>query len=177
MKTFKSLAILVTLTIIVFTSCKKAEPGKPGEKGEKGEKGDIGNANVQLFEFGSKTFTSTLDLDLSVSRQTVDNSMILVYYNPAPEAATAWFQAPGLGSSGNYQVRYFIYQLTSSPSVYRLGIRTLRADGTASYNTPLTFQKIKVIFAEASSVLTAQARGQLDLSDYQSVKSTFGIRD
>lgn len=103
--------------------------------------------------------------------------MILVYYNPVPEAATAWFQAPGLGSSGHYQVRYFIYQINSSPSSYRLGIRTLSSDGTTSYGVSLTFRKIKVVFAEASQILAAQASGQLDLSNYQSVKETLGIRD
>lgn len=151
--------------------------GPRGATGATGAKGDPGNANVLLYEFGSQTFTSALSLDISVSRQVVDNSMILVYYNPAVEDATAWFQAPGLGSAGNYQTRYFIYQLTASPSVYRLGLRTLTVNGASSYPSSLTFRKIKVIFAEASQVFSLQASGQLDLSDYQSVKEALGIRD
>lgn len=151
--------------------------GATGATGAKGDKGDPGNANVRLYEFGLHTFTGALDLDISVSRQVVDNSMILVYYNPVPEAVTAWFQAPGLGASGNYQTRYFIYQNTASPSVYRLGIRTLTVNGQSSYASPLTFRKIKVIFAEASQIFSLQASGQLDLADYQSVKEALGIRD
>ncbi|WP_262246609.1 hypothetical protein [Parapedobacter soli] len=102
--------------------------------------------------------------------------MVLVYYNPIPEAATAWFASPGLGSSGNYQTRYFIYQVGVSPSsVYRLGIRALRPDGSNVYGLPLTFRKIRVIFAEASTVLSAQASGQLDLENYESVKQALRI--
>src|SRR5690606_26213043 len=57
--------------------------GARGAQGPQGERGPMGNANVLLYEFGSHTFTNSLDLDLSVSREIVDNSMILVYYNPA----------------------------------------------------------------------------------------------
>ncbi len=156
---------------------ERGPQGARGAQGPQGERGPMGNANVLLYEFGSHTFTNSLELDLSVSREIVDNSMILVYYNPAVEAATAWFASPGLGSSGNYQTRYFIYQLSASPSVYRLGIRTLKPDGSAPYGLPLTFRKIKVVFAEASSIFAAQANGSIDLNDYQSVKKFLHIID
>lgn len=151
--------------------------GATGARGATGAKGDAGNANVLLYEFGVQTFTYELELNISVSREIVDKSMVLVYYNPGNEAQTAWFQSPGLGSSGDYQTRYFIYQLSSSSNIYRLGLRALQPDGTAPYGTPLTFRKIKVIFAEASQIFSAQASGQLDLSNYESVKQTLGLRD
>lgn len=151
--------------------------GPRGATGAKGDKGDDGNANVVLYEFGSRTFTNSLDLDLFVSRALVDNSMVLVYYNPSNEVETAWFASPGLGSSAKYQTRYFIYQNSTSPSVYRLGIRAIKPDVFEEYGLPLTFRKIKVIFAEASTILSAQASGQLDLENYQSVKQALRIQD
>lgn len=151
--------------------------GAIGPAGPQGPKGDPGNANVVLYEFGQYTFTNTLNLDLSVSRQTVDNSLLLVYYNPVPEDQTAWYAVPGLGASFNYQTRYFIYQISTSPSIYRLAIRTIRFDGSAVYGSAVTFRKIRVIFAEASSVISAQANGQIALDNYQSVKAALNIID
>src|SRR5690606_38034763 len=76
--------------------------GPRGATGAKGDKGDDGNANVVLYEFGSHTFTNVLELDLSVSRAIVDNSMVVVYYNPSNEVETAWFASPGFGASAKY---------------------------------------------------------------------------
>ncbi len=149
--------------------------GEQGPQGPQGPAGESGNANVLLYEFGSYTFTDELNLQLTVSQETVDNSMILVYYNPGNEVPTAWFPSPGLGSNGHYMTRYFIYRLNSEE--YRLGIRVLTPDGSLPYGIPLTFRKIKVVFAEASTVLAAQAEGQLELGDYQQVKEFYGLVD
>src|SRR5690606_20637546 len=130
-----------------------------------------------LYEFGPNTFTNLLELDLTISQETVDNSMVLVYYNPTTESTTAWFPSPGVGSAGNYSTRYFIYKLSSAPDVYRLGIRSLLPDGSANYGSSLTFRKIKVIFAEASTIVTAQVEEQLELQDYQQVKAFYGLAD
>lgn len=151
--------------------------GPQGEEGPQGPSGEDGNANVLLYEFGEQTFTNVLSLQLSVSRETVDNSLILVYYNPSNEASTSWYAIPGLGSGGNYQTRYFIYQSSTDPSVYTLSMRTLEPDGSGLYGSQVTFTKIKVIFAEASSIISAKAKSQLDLRDYNAVKAYYGIPD
>ena len=172
-----------------FTACSDGEDGidgidgidgvdgEQGPQGPQGPAGEAGNANVILYEFGSQTFTNLLELHLNISRETVDNSMILVYYNPGTESQTAWFPSPGLGSSGDYMTRTFIYQSNSVAEVYTLGIRALTPDGTAAFGSPLTFRKVKVIFAEASTIVTAQMEDELELGDYQQVKAFYGLED
>ena len=144
--------------------------GPQGPAGADGQDGKDGNANVQLYEFGVQTFTNSLNLQLSVSRETVDKSLLLIYYNPAAEAESAWYQMPGMGPGGSYHTRYFIFQSSVSPSIYTLGIRTVKADGTA-HGIAVTYNKIKVIFAEASSIIP----GRLDFDDYEAVMDYFGL--
>lgn len=195
MGTVRFFVLVVGSMVIGLSGCAKGEMGPEGPNGEQGPKGDkgdagtdgtvgpqgpkgdVGNANVILYEFGPRTFTNELDLELSVSRRTVDNSMILVYYNPAIEDPTSWFASPGYGSSANYQTRYFIYQLTQSPSIYRLGLRVLKADGSGAYGAPLSFRKMRIIFAEASSVISARKEKRIDLRNYMSVKEAFQLSD
>src|SRR5690606_6832506 len=76
--------------------------GADGEQGPQGPAGEQGNANVVLYEFGPNAFTNLLELDLTISQETVDNSMVLVYYNPTTESTAARFPSPGVGSAGNY---------------------------------------------------------------------------
>lgn len=151
--------------------------GPRGATGATGPKGDNGNANVVLYEFGALTINGSLEVDLLVSKETVDNSLILVYYNPASEAASSWYPVPGLGPGASYQTRYFIYQTGTSPSRYRLSIRTQEANGIAAYVIPTALRKVKVLFAEASSIITAKANGTVDLKNYESVKAALRIQD
>lgn len=183
---FKTMLIGLCVISLCITSCKKGDVGAQGERGEQGEKGgngekgtkgDNGNANVVLYEFGKQTFTGALNLQLPVSKATVDKSLVLVYYNPEFEVATAWYACPGLGSSGFYQTRFFIYQTKASPSTYQLSIKTTNIGSTSTYGSALTFNKIKVIFAEASSTIKADANGSLDLQNYQSVKAVLNLKD
>lgn len=161
---------LLLLLIASIPSCTDGEDGIDGIDGEQGPPGADGNANVIQFEFGEQTFTNSLNLDLSISQETVDSSLILVYYNPANEATTAWYQMPGLGPGGAYQTRYFIFQSSTEPSIYSLGIRTLLPDGSAAYGNPVTFRKIRVIFVEASTVFTG-----VNLHDYNEVAVYLGL--
>ncbi|WP_262912204.1 collagen-like protein [Algoriphagus sp. AGSA1] len=144
--------------------------GPQGPVGSQGPPGEDGNANVLLYEFGEQTFTNSLNLVLAIERESVDKSLILIYYNPASEAQTAWYQMPGMGPGGTYHTRYFIYQSTVSPSAYTLGIRTVKADGSA-YGTEVTYRKIKVVFAEASTILN----GRVDLENYHAVMEYLGL--
>lgn len=146
--------------------------GETGPQGPQGPAGEDGNANVVLYEFGEKVFTNSLNLLLSITRERVDSSLMLIYYNPEPEALTAWYQMPGMGPGGSYHTRYFIFQSTVSPSVYTLGIRTVNANG-AAYGSSVTYRKIKVLFAEASLIVN----GKIDLENYYEVKEYFGLND
>lgn len=142
----------------------------------KGDTGPAGNANVTVYNFGTQTtITGTFTYIVNVDQATVDNSLILVYYNPSNEAATAWYQVPGLGSVGAYQTRYFIFQTSASPSQYTTTIRLLTPDGSATYTTSTTFTKAKIILAPASDIVPMVTSGRLDLSNYEAVRAYLGL--
>ncbi len=150
--------------------------GPQGAKGNTGATGAQGNANVQVFEFGSRTFTSSLSLTLNVSRATIDSSVVFVYYNPQLEAETAWYPIPGSGSGGAYEARFFLYQSGVSPSIYTFGIRTLNANGTP-YASSLTFRKTRIVLAKASAITAIAQRLPSNGRDYSELKTYFGLQD
>jgi hypothetical protein len=116
-----------------------------GDKGDKGDKGDPASDFFTTFEFGERSFTGNTSFTFEVPRQTIDNAMISVYYNPTGEAESAWYQASGLGPSNSYQVRYFLHQINPSPSTYTLGVRLRTPDGSAQHPTAVTWRKTRVV--------------------------------
>lgn len=165
----------VLIALIAFTACKKGDAGPEGPKG---------NADVTVYNFGQTTFTGAVSLVLNnISQGRMDSSLMLAYYNPSTEAATAWYPIPGSGSGGIYETRYFTYQSATTPvSVYTFGLRAIKPDGTA-YTTPLTFKKIKIIIAPASVVIAGgrQMSGvstlPVDVNDYHAVCQYYGISE
>ncbi len=165
--------VLIALTSVA--ACKK---------GDTGPQGPTGNADITVYNFGQTTFTSAVNLLLNnISQGRMDSSLVLAYYNPVPEATTAWYPIPGSGSGGAYETRYFTYQSATAPvSAYSFGLRAIKADGTA-YTTPLTFRKIKIIIAPASVVIAGgrQMSGvstlPVDVNDYHAVCKYYGIAE
>ncbi|MGN6291518.1 MAG: hypothetical protein ACTHMV_02150 [Chitinophagaceae bacterium] len=162
------LCILLFSTLF-FSACKK---------GDVGPQGPTGNADVKMFTFSSQTFTGALNLKLPVglTQGYIDSSLVLVYYNPSNEAATAWYPCPGLGSSGAYETRYLIYQSSPTPEEWTLSIRLMKPDGSGPYTSAVTFTKIRVVFAPASSIQTGRS-APIDLNDYYAVKNYFNLPD
>lgn len=156
--------LLVIFTLFVSVSaCKKGDTGPEGPKG---------NADIMMYQFGSTTFTSAVNLTLSnLTPGKVDSSMILAYYNPVPEATSAWYPIPGSGSGGAYETRFFLYQPVTPSTTYNFGLRTIKPDGTGPYGIAVTFRKIKILFAPASSILAGGRGSQpaVDLNDYHAV--------
>jgi len=99
----------------------------------------------------------------------VDSSLVLAYYNPSNEAATAWYAVPGLGSTGAYMTRGMYYQSVVSPSTYVYRFFVLTPSGSGNYTTSLTLTKFKIILAPASIITPLTSPGRLDLSDYGAV--------
>lgn len=168
MKLKTSITAMIAIALL-FNSCKK-------EEGPVGPKGTDGNANVVLYNFGSQTssggaFNYILD---SLSQGFVDSSLILVFANPSDQASTAWYPVPGLGSGGAYETRYFIYQTNTNPSTYTLTVRLANPDGSGTYASAVTFDKLKIIFAPASVVISGKK--EIDWTNYAEVCSYLKLK-
>lgn len=166
-----ALVAIVGTSLFLF-SCS----GDDGAVGPRGPAGADGTAYVKVFEFGSVTFTGSTNYSFEEAQSVVDESMVLAYYNPSNEAATAWYPAPGLGSTGAYMVRTFWFQINPSPSTYSFGVRLLTPDGAGGYPNEVTFTKFKIVLAPASEIISLSLSG-FDLNDYTAVKDHFGLED
>ncbi|MDB5247736.1 MAG: hypothetical protein JWQ40_2130 [Segetibacter sp.] len=158
-----------------------AGPGGPtgpqGPQGPAGPQGVAGNANVVTYTYTSQTFTGSKDYLLTnISRGRIDSSFILVYYNPSTESETTWYPSPGPGSVGTYQTRYFIYQYSTTPSTYSLGLRVLTPNASGPYTSPVTFVKLKIVVVLSSSILPG-GRTAFNWSDYNWTKRYLNLRD
>jgi hypothetical protein len=145
-------AAKVTLTGPAGPKGSTGATGPQGPKGDKGDKGEIGpqGPGAIAFELGSKSFTTNANYEIQLDRKLVDESAISVSYNPSNEADSAWYPAPGLGSSGAYSVRTFFYESNPATSTYTLAIRLLNPEQNAPYATPVTFTKMKLVLTPTS---------------------------
>ena len=172
----------------LFSNCTKEGPqgpagaqgaqgaqGPQGAQGATGPQGVPGNANVVLYNFTSRTFTTSTSYQIAIDPGKVDSSIVLAYYNPSPEVATAWYPIPGLGNSGFFQSRSFIYQTATSPSVYSLTVRLVNANGIGDYGTQVTWTKTRVFFIEATHITTVREMSPPDVNDYYAVCRYYGI--
>ncbi len=115
-----------------------------------------------------------------ISQGMMDSSMVLIYYNPSTEVASSWYPIPGLGSGGLYDMRYLLYQSSTSPSIYTISLRAMQSNGSGSYASQLTFTKVRVFLVPASSVTVggrgvADSESVLDKEDYYSVCRYFNV--
>ena len=175
----KNLAkILCAVAILFAVACsKEGATGPQGPAGTNGTNGTDGNANVTVYNFGSKTFTgSTTYVIPNLLQADVDNGIILAYYNPSTEAATAWYACPGFGSTGTYNTRYFFYQTSTTPSTYTMGVRLLNADGT-NYASSVTFTKFKIIIAPAGTIVNLRTKKPLAEMSYEEVCKILNIKE
>ncbi len=181
---FSSFAILMAA---FFISCEgpegpagptgpQGDQGIQGEQGPAGPQGVTGNANVVLYEYGTQTFTSAVNYLLTdMTQDRIDASIVLAYYNPSNEAATAWYAVPGAGSGASYVTRNFWYQTSTDPSEYTMGVRTLNHDGTSNTDSK-TWTKFRIFVVLASEVLPGGTKSTaVDLDDHDAVCEYFGF--
>jgi hypothetical protein len=169
MRRISSYLCIALFSILFFAACKK---------GDTGPQGPMGNADVKMFTFGPQTFTGTLNLKLpaGLAQGYIDSSLVLVYYNPSTEVPTAWYACPGIGTTNAYETRYLLYKSSPSPEEWTLSIRLVKPDGSGAYASAVTFTKIRVVFAPASSIQTGRSM-PIDLKDYNAVKNYFNLPD
>lgn len=168
---FSLFALLILSSSLIFSSCKKEVVGPQGPKG------DTGNANIRVINFGTRTFFGSQNYTIpNVSKEEMDKSILLVYYNPSNESETSWYPAPGLGSTGSYDVRYAVYKVESNSPDYSLLVRLHDPNTGGNYNNEVTFSKLKVVLAPATSINNVDMP-TVDLNDYQSVKEFYNIEE
>lgn len=189
MKKIKKATYLLFTCAVLFAGCSKTGPqgpaGAQGEQGTKGDKGDKGpqgipgNANVTLYQYGTRTFTGLTSYDLSnISSGMIDSSLILAYYNPSSEVATAWYPIPGLGNSGLFEARCFLYQTGTAPSTYSFQVRLSLPGGSAAYGTAVTWTKTRLFLIKASEELAGGRTKPLpDYNNYHQVCRYYGIQE
>jgi len=149
-----------------------------GEDGATGPRGADGNANVVVFEYGTRTTTSgNINYEFPASQGLVDSSLVLAYYNPSTEAATAWYPVPGLGSGGAYMTRGMWFQTSIDPSTYWYRAFLLTPSGSATYTSSVTWTKFKIILVPASEIIPLASVGLIDVNDYRSVRDYFGLAE
>lgn len=175
MKTIPKTALLLFFAVTLF-ACKKEGPAGP--QGVPGPQGPQGPAEVLSYTFGARTFTGSENYILKgLTQAKVDSSLILAYYNPANELASAWYPVPGLGSGSAYATRYLVYggqQLNE----YIFSLRVMKAeDQKTPYALPLTFTKLKIFIVPPGKIIPGGKMAKPDLDDYYAVKEYYGIED
>lgn len=176
MKITQRLAMVLAVAILALGSgCKKETV-----EGPQGPKGDPGNANVKVFNYGSRTFSGSQSYIIpNISQETLDKSMVLAYYNPATESATSWYPVPGMGPSSAYDTRYFLNKEEGSSPDILYNIRLLNPTNGSPYTESVTYTKFRIFVVPASSStnLESPMQGTPDLYDYYAVKSFYNIED
>lgn len=141
-----------------------------GDDGATGPTGPEGNANVMLFEFGSRTVSTSIMYPFEVPAELFKNSLVLAYYNPEVLTdTTAYYPVPGLGPYSNYMTRSYYWTVSSDADQQYYLVELKVPGGTTNYTTPTVFRKFKIFVIPASAITVATSRGLLDLSDYHAV--------
>ena len=171
-----SLSISMLFLMLCLFSCKE-DKVTPGPAGTPRAKGEPGNANVVMYTYGSRTFSSGSQIYLipNMTVDRMDSSIVLAYYNPSTESSTAWYAVPGIGPSGHYEARSLVYQGSANEYIYSL--RLLNVGTNTNYSNSVTFTKFRIIIAKASSIIPDARTQAIDFNDYNAVKAFYNLSE
>lgn len=171
----KIFAVILVLSALLF-SCS-GKDGATGPAGKNGTNGQDGNANVIVFEYGTRTTTSgMLSYSFTATQGLVDSSLVLGYYVNAT-FPDWWYPVPGLGTSGLFTTRSYWLADTGTPGQFKYWLNLLTPNGSSDYTTSTTFTKFKIILVPASLVIPVTSRGMLNLSDYNAVSEYLNLSE
>ncbi|NJK97006.1 MAG: hypothetical protein HC905_20660 [Bacteroidales bacterium] len=69
-----------------------------------------GNANVVLYNFGEKTFTSSTSYPLAgITTGYLDSCIVYAYYKVSA-GSSYWYPVPGIGAGNAYEVRSYFFK-------------------------------------------------------------------
>lgn len=165
-----------TLRVLAVLLCIIALAGCEGEKGPTGPVGPKGNANVIIYDYGTRTTTAGFfSYQFDATAGLIDSSLVLAYAKDADTPADLWYPVPGLGPNNWYMIRSFLDQLSSTAFTYE--VRLMTPVGSAAYTSEVTFSRFRIILAPASEIVPLTAVGELDVKDYGAVSEHFGLAD
>lgn len=163
---------------IIAASCEKEGPQGPagtngtnGINGTNGTNGTDGNANVTVYGFGSKTFTSSSyeqSYILPITAGIVDSSVILPYYH----YQSFWYPVGSVGYMGSFSTRFYISP--ASPSSYLLA-QVRNADGSAYTGSEVIWDSTRV-FVVPANVFRSSKASNVDFSDYREVEAYYSLK-
>lgn len=163
------LAVILVLSALLF-SCS----GEDGATGPAGPAGTDGNANVTVFQFGSRASSASgsFNYSFAATASLIDTSIILGYYMES--GWPNWYIVPGLGPGAEYATRSYWRYSTNTCQYY---VQLSTAAGTSDYTTATTFTAFKIFVVPASVITPLTSRGLLDLSDYNAVRDYLKLSD
>jgi hypothetical protein len=159
--------------LILGAACKKGDTGPVGTPRTDGRDG---NAKVIQINYGARTFSgvSVYNLPDTIRQGFIDSSLVLVYYNPQGEPTNAWYPIPGLGSGGIYEIRNFT---GSTGGKISLSVRLMNSDGSGTYLPTVTFLKLRILIAPASTIVMGPAALRPDVKIYDQVRTFYDLAD
>lgn len=162
----------------------QGQQGAQGEQGPIGPQGITGNANVLLYEYGSTTFTSTVNYlipDMTVEK--MDTTLVVGYFNPNEYDEDVWISLPGIVAINGTNYIIVSYMASYDANTYSMILTTLNVDG--SLNTASkTWRKFRIFVIPASSVLPGSRIADfnadlnqtgIDYNDHDAVCAYFGF--
>ncbi len=204
MKNLKLLSILL-FAVILITSCdKKGDPGPagtPGNTGPKGEKGDPGTSNIMYSDwFQYKTTYNTsnfalISMELPIAQLTDDfinnGGTVLVFFGNKPEDQTSFTgikPLPTWGKEGYQNVPdpnavHFELDYTYSKELLNINFiitqnLTKLTDKDYFFTNVLNLENTYFRYVLIPGGVNINKRvGQIDLKNYQEVKSYYHITE
>jgi hypothetical protein len=164
MRVLIKIPFLLLIISLVVISCKKEGPAGP-----------TGNANVTVFNFGSRTINGTSEYQLpGISGAQLDSSIVLAYINPNTYSETVWFPVPG-SAGGGVEMSFIIYPVTNGCA---FSLRLFKAADGIPYASPIVFRKTRIFIVPANKMVNVNGRiAGPDLKDYYAVKEFYKIPD
>lgn len=116
----KPFLFIITLSAILFFSCKKGDTGPAGEQGPAGPQGPqgvAGNANATQYNFGVQNLAAGFStLSIKTTKDTMDKSAWYVYL--FYQANERWYFVPGAGFGGTTTYRVSMGYSTDQVNIY-----------------------------------------------------------
>jgi hypothetical protein len=173
MKNLKSILAICVLSVLIASCTKDGETGPQGPAGTSGTNGTNGNANVSDTTFIINTWTTGtsfyyVNLDYSQLTSTVqEGGAVQVYFSS--NSGSAWYSLTWIYDASTDYYMSFYTQTGRVVVKWQYDGSGIGSDPTSIF-TASSFLKVVVI-------PPAMRIANLDLTNYQAVKSAYNLKD